>query len=58
MLASSSTARRKAVDLIRSQSARSAALSTKAANIHGPIGSDNKHEVWREGIYDHDNEPK
>lgn len=24
----------------------------------GPIGSDGRHEIWREGIYDHDNEPK
>jgi hypothetical protein len=31
-------------------------LSTKAAST--PIGSDGRHEIWREGIYDHDNEPK
>jgi hypothetical protein len=24
----------------------------------GPIAADGRHEVWREGIYDHDNEPK
>jgi len=24
----------------------------------GPIGEDGRHEIWREGIYDHDNEPK
>ena len=24
----------------------------------GPIGQDGRHEIWREGIYDHDNEPK
>jgi hypothetical protein len=24
----------------------------------GPIGDDGRHELWREGIYDHDNEPK
>ena len=24
----------------------------------GPIAHDGRHEVWREGIYDHDNEPK
>jgi hypothetical protein len=23
----------------------------------GAIGDDGKHEVWRDGIYDHDNEP-
>lgn len=27
-------------------------------SIEGPIGADGRHEVWREGIYDHDNEPK
>jgi hypothetical protein len=25
---------------------------------YGPIGADGRHELWREGIYDHDNEPK
>ena len=25
---------------------------------NGTIGSDGKHELWREGIYDHDDEPK
>merc|ERR1711970_1130143 len=25
---------------------------------NGTIGSDGKHELWREGIYDHDNAPK
>ena len=24
----------------------------------GPIGSDGRHEIWREDIYDHDNEPR
>lgn len=24
----------------------------------GPIGEDGRHELWREDIYDHDNEPK
>jgi NAD(P)H-dependent glutamate synthase small subunit len=24
----------------------------------GPIGTDGRHEIWREDIYDHDNEPK
>ena len=24
----------------------------------GPIGMDGRHEIWREDIYDHDNEPK
>ncbi len=42
--------------LVRNNATRS--LSTKAARTGGPIGSDGKHEIWREGIYDHDNEPK
>lgn len=24
----------------------------------GPIGKDGRHEIWREDIYDHDNEPR
>jgi hypothetical protein len=24
----------------------------------GALGEDGRHEIWREGIYDHDNEPK
>ena len=35
------------------------AQSTKAAEgASSPIAKDGRHEVWREGIYDHDNEPK
>ena len=54
-----SAARRKATDLLvrNTQSSSASAirsLSTKAT----PIGSDGRHEIWREGIYDHDNEPK
>ena len=26
--------------------------------VGGPLGDDGRHELWREGIYDHDNEPK
>lgn len=39
-------------------------LSTKevqegaASEEATPIGDDGRHELWREGIYDHDNEPK
>uniref|UniRef100_A0A6U3PC01 4Fe-4S ferredoxin-type domain-containing protein n=3 Tax=Ditylum brightwellii TaxID=49249 RepID=A0A6U3PC01_9STRA len=33
--------------------------STKSEeSISNPIAQDGRHEVWREGIYDHDNEPK
>lgn len=35
------------------------ALSTQVDKVgRGPIAEDGRHEVWREGIYDHDNEPK
>lgn len=35
------------------------ALSTKVEKTgEGPRGADGRHEIWREGIYDHDNEPK
>lgn len=56
MLASTTTARRKVADILvrNHQSAAVRSLSTKAT----PIGSDGRHEIWREGIYDHDNEPK
>ena len=56
-MATSATARRKVTDLLRQQSV-ARAFSTKAARTGGPIGSDGRHEIWREGIYDHDNEPK
>jgi len=29
-----------------------------SADKGGPIGSDGRHELWREDIYDHDNEPR
>lgn len=54
MMASAAISRR--ILLLRQSSSRS--LSTKAARTGGPIGSDGRHEIWREGIYDHDNEPK
>lgn len=35
------------------------AQSTQVDKVgSGPIAEDGRHEVWREGIYDHDNEPK
>jgi hypothetical protein len=55
MMASAAISRR--ILLLR-QSSSSRSLSTKAARTGGPIGSDGRHEIWREGIYDHDNEPK
>jgi hypothetical protein len=35
--------------------AKSTSVDTKK---EGPLGDDGRHEIWREGIYDHDNEPK
>jgi hypothetical protein len=57
MLAST-IARRNATELIRAKSIVPRTLSSKATSVGGPIGSDGRHEIWREGIYDHDNEPK
>jgi hypothetical protein len=38
------------------------AIRAKSSQVEksedGPIAADGRHEVWREGIYDHDNEPK
>jgi hypothetical protein len=57
MLASTvSVARRRFPASVRSQAKRG--LSTQADKPDGPIGKDGRHELWREGIYDHDNEPK
>lgn len=33
-------------------------LETLKTPAGGAIGEDGRHEIWREGIYDHDNEPK
>lgn len=57
MLAST-IARRKATDLIRTQTIARSLSSKVTTRVGGPIGSDGRHEIWREGIYDHDNEPK
>lgn len=47
---------------IVSKSVRSRAVRVQSTQVDkassGPIASDGRHEVWREGIYDHDNEPK
>jgi hypothetical protein len=57
MLAST-IARRKVTDLIRTQTIARFLSSKVTTRVGGPIGSDGRHEIWREGIYDHDNEPK
>ena len=33
-------------------------LATVEKGSESPIAEDGRHEIWREGIYDHDNEPK
>ncbi len=33
-------------------------LATVKKGKDSPIAEDGRHEIWREGIYDHDNEPK
>jgi len=43
---------------MRRTGARSLATLEKEKSHHAAIGKDGRHEVWREGIYDHDNEPK
>jgi hypothetical protein len=57
MLASTvSVARRRLPASVRSQAQRG--FSTQESRPEGPIGKDGRHELWREGINDHDNEPK
>jgi hypothetical protein len=42
----------------RFQNKSTASSAVESGNNKGPIAADGRHEVWREGIYDHDNEPK
>ena len=35
-----------------------ATVEKKDSQVDSPIAEDGRHEIWREGIYDHDNEPK
>jgi len=43
--------------LVRALSNNSHVKGASSAGI-GPIGADGRHEIWREDIYDHDNEPR
>jgi hypothetical protein len=45
--------RRISATVIRAQRVRG-----QSSESSSPIAQDGRHEVWREGIYDHDNEPK
>ena len=51
----SSVARRRSTIVSRAIRAKSTQVEQSG---EGPIAADGRHEVWREGIYDHDNEPK
>jgi len=42
--------------LERLQSLRRFASEKKTSSV--ALGEDGKHEIWRDGIYDHDNEPQ
>ncbi len=52
-----SVARRRIPAAVRSQAVRSQSTQVEKGT-KGPIGTDGRHEIWREDIYDHDNEPK
>ena len=60
MLASSIARRcsRRIPASIRCQIRRAQSTQVETTDEPGPIGEDGRHEIWREGIYDHDNEPK
>jgi len=49
--------RRRLVSRFRFQFCRAQSTEVKSES-EGPIGEDGRHELWRKGIYDHDNEPK
>jgi hypothetical protein len=57
MLASS-VARRRIISRARCLVLRAKTTSSVGPKTAGPLGDDGRHELWREGIYDHDNEPK
>ena len=46
--------------LLRTAKRAQSSSHVKGASMagKGPIGMDGRHEIWREDIYDHDNEPK
>ncbi len=56
---SSSSSLHRSASSLRPTLARAfGAAATPPSGDRGGIGKDGKHEIWREGIYDHDNEPK
>ncbi|KAI2508861.1 Dihydroprymidine dehydrogenase domain II [Fragilaria crotonensis] len=52
-----SVSRRRALSRARFLAVRAKSTSVDP-KVGGPLGDDGRHELWREGIYDHDNEPK
>jgi hypothetical protein len=59
LAASFSVARRRVPASIRTQAVRTQSTQVdKSSKDDGPIAKDGRHEVWREDIYAHDNEPK
>mmetsp|Transcript_8252 Transcript_8252/g.24809 ORF Transcript_8252/g.24809 Transcript_8252/m.24809 type:complete len:603 (-) Transcript_8252:237-2045(-) len=55
--ARTATATRSATATATATRSATRALSTKAESKESALAEDGRHEVWREGIYDHDNEP-
>ena len=52
-----SVSRRRLTSKIGARAIRAQSSKVDTAS-EGPLGEDGRHEIWREGIYDHDNEPK
>jgi hypothetical protein len=52
-----SWARRRVSVALRSSAVRAQSTQSTSSSS-SPIAQDGRHENWREGIYDHDNEPK
>lgn len=57
MLAATAARSRIVSKAVRSQGLRAQSTQVEKGAA-GPIAEDGRHEIWREGIYDHDNEPK
>jgi hypothetical protein len=54
MLSRSRAAGRRNWAYLALRSKSSSAPATSASSERGPLADDGRHEVWREGIYDHD----
>ncbi len=58
MLSKSASASVQARRIVNQSLRRGLATVEKGSSSGSPIAEDGRHEIWREGIYDHDNEPK